>query len=71
MLDKINTVCYYNNTKRKEEKKMAVFDFVILCLFVVALAFQFVSSMMKNCHTLMAVFGFELVAFAYLALRLM
>ena len=50
---------------------MAVFDFIILCLFVVALAFQFVSSMMKNCHTLMTVFGFELVAFAYLALRLM
>lgn len=50
---------------------MSAFTIIILILFVIALAFQFVSSIEKECYLLSILFGFEIVAFAYLAKILM
>ena len=50
---------------------MTTFTMIILILFVGALAFQFVSAIEKNCLGLAIVFGFEVIAFAYLAKVLM
>ena len=50
---------------------MTTFTLIILILFVAALAFQFVASIEKECFGLMFLFGFEIMAFAYLAKALM
>ena len=50
---------------------MTTFTMIILVLFVGALAFQFVASVEKECFGLMFLFGFEILAFAYLAQQLM
>ena len=50
---------------------MTTFTMIILVLFVTALAFQFVSSIEKNCPWLASMFAFEIIAFAYLAKVLM
>ena len=50
---------------------MTTFTMVILILFVTALAFQFVTSIEKECYGLMFLFAFEILAFAYLAKVLM
>lgn len=50
---------------------MTTFTMIILILFVGALAFQFVSAIEKNCLDLALLFGFEILAFAYLAKILM
>jgi hypothetical protein len=50
---------------------MTTFTLIILILFVGALAFQFVSAIEKDCFGLMFLFGFEILAFAYLAKVLM
>lgn len=46
---------------------MTTFDTIILILFVIALAFQFVASVEKKCFSLMFLFAFEIAAFAYLS----
>lgn len=50
---------------------MTTFTMVILVLFVACLAYQFVRALDKDCLGLMFLFGFELLAFAYLAKTLM
>ena len=50
---------------------MTTFTMIILILFVGTLAFQFVSAIEKNCLGLALRFGFEILAFAYLAKILM
>lgn len=50
---------------------MTTFTMIILILFVGTLAFQFVSAIEKNCLGLALLFGFEILAFAYLAKILM
>ena len=50
---------------------MTTFTMIILILFVGALAFQFVTSIEKNCLGLAALFAFEILAFVYLAQTLM
>lgn len=50
---------------------MTTFTLIILILFVCALAFQFVSAVEKNCFSLMFLFAFEIIAFAYLACTVM
>ena len=50
---------------------MTTFTMVIMIMFVCALSFQFVASIEKECFGLMFLFGFEILAFAYLAQQLM
>ena len=50
---------------------MTTFTLIILILFVAVLAFQFVEAMHHECLWLGAMFGFEILAFAYLAKVLM
>ena len=50
---------------------MTTFTLIILILFVASLAFQFVAAIEKECFGLMFLFGFEILAFAYLAQQLM
>lgn len=50
---------------------MTTFIIIILILFVGALAFQFVAAVEKNCFSLMFLFAFEIIAFAYLARTIM
>lgn len=50
---------------------MTTFTLIITILFVSALAYQFISAIDKNLFSLAALFGFEIVAFAYLANTLM
>lgn len=61
------------NTEIKERgnSKMTTFTIIILILFVGALAFQFVAALEKNCFSLMFLFAFEIIAFAYLARTIM
>ena len=62
---------YFRYSKGREKPKMTTFTLIILILFVAALAFQFVASIEKECFSLMFLFGFEIMAFAYLAKVLM
>lgn len=50
---------------------MTTFQIIILVMFVMALAFQFVAAIEKDCLGLMFLFAFEIMAFAYLAKVLM
>ena len=50
---------------------MTTFNLIVIILFVSALAFQFVEAMHKECLWLGGLFGFEILAFAYLAKVLM
>ena len=50
---------------------MTTFTLIILVLFVVALAFQFMMAIERNCLRLAVLFAFEIMAFAYLARVLM
>ena len=64
-------VLYFKYNKGREKLQMTTFTMIILILFVCALAFQFVASIERDCFGLMFLFGFEIVAFAYLAKVLM
>lgn len=50
---------------------MTTFTMIILALFIAALAFQFMMAIERNCLGLALMFGFEILAFAYLAKVLM
>ena len=50
---------------------MTTFTMIILVLFVVTLAFQFIVATEKGCLGLAGLFAFEIMAFAYLAKVLM
>ena len=50
---------------------MTTFTMIILALFIVALAFQFMVAIDRNCLGLASLFAFEIMAFAYLARVLM
>ena len=50
---------------------MTTFQIIILIMFVGALSAQFVKAIETDCLGLMLWFGFEIVAFAYLAKVLM
>lgn len=50
---------------------MTTFTMIVLILFVGALAAQFVAAIERECLGLMFLFGFEILAFAYLAKQLM
>ena len=50
---------------------MTTFTMIILALFIAALAFQFMMAIERNCLGLALMFGFEIMAFAYLARVLM
>lgn len=50
---------------------MATFTMIIMILFVCALATQFVAAIERDCLGLAMLFGFEVIAFAYLAKVLM
>lgn len=50
---------------------MTTFTMIILILFVSVLAVQFVASIEHECFGLSILFGFEILAFAYLAQQLM
>ena len=50
---------------------MTTFTMIIMILFVCALATQFVAAIERDCLGLSMLFGFEVVAFAYLAKVLM
>ena len=50
---------------------MTTFTLIILVLFVAVLAFQFIIAVERNCLGLALMFGFEILAFAYLAKVLM
>ena len=50
---------------------MTTFTLIILIMFIIALVFQFITSIEKNCSGLMLLFAFEIIAFAYLAKVLM
>ena len=50
---------------------MTTFTMIILALFIAALAFQFMMAIERNCLGLAMMFGFEILAFAYLAKILM
>ena len=50
---------------------MTTFTTIILALFIAALAFQFVAAIELDCVGMAAVYGFEILAFAYLAKVLM
>lgn len=50
---------------------MTAFTMIILVAFIMALVGQFMASIEKECYSLMFVFMFEIVAFAYLAKVLM
>lgn len=46
---------------------MTTFTMVVLIMFVCALSAQFVKAIETECYGLIAWFGFEILAFAYLA----
>ena len=50
---------------------MTTFTMIILALFIAALAFQFMMAIEHDCLGLAMMFGFEILAFAYLAKVLM
>lgn len=50
---------------------MTTYTMIILVLFVMALSYQFVSSLDEDTWGMTFLFGFELLAFAYLAKTLM
>lgn len=50
---------------------MTTFTIIILIVFVCLLAGQFVAAIERDCMGLAVVFGFEILAFAYLAKVLM
>ena len=50
---------------------MTTFQLIVLVMFVMALAAQFVIAIERNCLWLATMFGFEICAFAYLAQQLM
>lgn len=50
---------------------MTTFTMIVLALFIVALAFQFMVAIDRDCLGLAVLFGFEIMAFAYLARVLM
>ena len=50
---------------------MTTFTMIILALFIAALAFQFMMAIERNCLGLALMFGFEILAFVYLARVLM
>lgn len=50
---------------------MTTFTMIILVLFVVTLAFQFIVATEMDCLGLAGLFAFEIMAFAYLAKVLM
>lgn len=50
---------------------MTTFTMIVLIAFVTALVYQFVASIEKDCIGLMCLFAFEIMAFAYLACKLM
>lgn len=64
-------VLYYKYKRKGELRKMTTFTMIILILFVSALAVQFVASIEHECFGLSILFGFEILAFAYLAQQLM
>ena len=50
---------------------MTTFNLIIIVIFVICLVAQFGAAMEKGCNWLSFMFGFEIVAFAYLAKVLM
>ena len=50
---------------------MTTFTLIILVLFVAVLAFQFITAIEHDCLGLAMMFGFKILAFAYLAKVLM
>ena len=64
-------VLYYKYKRKGELRKMTTFTMIILILFVSVLAVQFVASIEHECFGLSILFGFEILAFAYLAQKLM
>lgn len=50
---------------------MTTFQIIILVIFVMALSAQFVAAIERECLGLAALFGFEILAFTYLAQQLM
>lgn len=50
---------------------MTTFQFIVIVMFVMALVGQFVKAIEVESNALMALFGFEILAFAYLAHTLM
>lgn len=50
---------------------MTTFTMIIMILFVCALSAQFVAAIERDCLGLAMMFGFEILAFAYLAKVLM
>lgn len=50
---------------------MTIFTMIILVLFVVTLAFQFIVATERGCLGLASLFAFEIIAFAYLTKVLM
>lgn len=64
-------VLYYKYKRKGELRKMTTFTMIILILFVSVLAVQFVASIEHECFGLSILFGFEILAFAYLAQQLM
>lgn len=50
---------------------MTTFTFIILIAFVCALTAQFITAIERDCVGLAMMFGFEILAFAYLAKVLM
>ena len=50
---------------------MTTFTMIILIMFVTALAFQFVAAIELDCVGMAVMYGFEILAFAYLSKVLM
>ena len=50
---------------------MTIFTTIILVLFVIALAYQFLMAIEADCLCAAGLFAFEIIAFAYLAKVLM
>ena len=62
---------YFRYSKGREIYKMTIFTTIILILFVIALVFQFMIAIARDCLGLASLFAFEIIAFAYLAKMLM
>ena len=62
---------YFRYSKGRETYKMTTFTFIILIAFVGMLVAQFGAAIELDCVGMAVVYGFEILAFAYLAKVLM
>ena len=62
---------YFRYSKGRETYKMTIFTTIILIVFVAMLVGQFVVAIELDCVGMAVVYGFEIMAFAYLAKVLM